>query len=90
MSRTYNHNNKKSSWKASCKKTTNRRIRYSAVTELTGVDSNTIWKMEKEVIKNLSSFTSAEAQDLFSWIDLHVEEEISVVPSVTKHRFWMD
>ena len=90
MSRTYNHSNKKSSWKTSCKKTTNRRIRYTKYFETAGLDERALFEMERIVIKNIENLTSQEAQELFDYIDLHKQETVSIVPNVTKYRFWMD
>ena len=90
MSRTFNHRTSKSTWKASCKKQTNRSIRYSKYTELSGCSDEMIFRMEEVVIKNINNLTCDEAQEMFNWIDLHVEEEISIIPMVAKFRFYMD
>lgn len=90
MSRTFNHRTSKSSWKKACKKQANRSIRYSAITEISGCSAETVWKMEEALYAQLDKLSAEEAQELFDFIDMHVEETISICPKVAKFRFYMD
>lgn len=90
MSKTFNHRTAKSSWKKSCKKATNRKIRYSKVVETAGCPQEIIWKMEETLYSQLDKLTAEEAQEMFDYIDLHTEESISILPKVSKFRFYMD
>lgn len=90
MSKTRNHRTSKSNWKKSCKKVTNRKIRHSKMTEITGLTKEEMLELDMIICANINYLTADEAQQLFDYVDNMTLSEESFIPTVSKFRFYMD